>query len=201
MIILFFDTETTGLLPSFNLKPSDYKQIPRIVQLAYEVWKYDISTKEVSCLAYENRIIKPDGFEIPQHSVKYHGITTERAIIEGDSFDKVLHLFGHDVNLPDVIVGHNLKFDMLILGAEIYRHQFDHYFDSLNQKRQICTMQESKEFVGRRYYNGLPKRASLKELYRRCTGKDLREAHNAEHDVEATRDCFFELVKQGVIKL
>ena len=52
---------------------------------------------------------------------KIHGITTERALLEGDSLKSVLDLFAGELKNIQVLVGHNIDFDNKIVGAEFFR--------------------------------------------------------------------------------
>jgi hypothetical protein len=62
-MILFFDTETTGLPKNWKAPVTDLNNWPRLVQLAFLL--YDKSGNLVSSGDY---IIKPDGFSIPFES-------------------------------------------------------------------------------------------------------------------------------------
>ena len=66
-------------------------------------------------------IIKPNGFVIPETSSNIHGITTERALKEGIDLSIVLDLFDNDLKQADIIVGHNIDFDIKVVRAEMYR--------------------------------------------------------------------------------
>ena len=65
--IIFFDTETTGVIPRGKEEPLVYtNDFPHVVQLS---WK--LGDKE------GDFIIKPDGFTIPDAAAAVHGITTD----------------------------------------------------------------------------------------------------------------------------
>ena len=66
MKILFFDTETTGLISKNNF--------PYIVQFSYII--YDMDLKEI-ILKYDEIIQLPPTIQIPEESTKIHHITTE----------------------------------------------------------------------------------------------------------------------------
>lgn len=68
-----------------------------------------------------NFIIKPEGFNIPFKAQQVHGISTERAPAEGHDLLKVLELFRQDTNRARLLVGHNIEFDVNIIGAEFIR--------------------------------------------------------------------------------
>ncbi|MBW2250486.1 MAG: 3'-5' exonuclease, partial [Deltaproteobacteria bacterium] len=66
-------------------------------------------------------IIKPENFRIPVDASKVHGISTERAINEGEDLEKVLMTYNELAGQADYIVAHNISFDEKILGAELLR--------------------------------------------------------------------------------
>lgn len=85
---LFFDTETTGLPKNWRASVNDLNNWPRLVQLAYLL--YD----NVGNLISEgNYIVKPEGFTIPTDVSSIHGITTEKALKEGNEISTILNHF------------------------------------------------------------------------------------------------------------
>ena len=91
-MILFFDTETTGVIPrGLEHSPLNYAQrYPRIVQLSWQVCDGP-TVKE------GDFIIRPDGFTIPDEAAAVHGITTERAIAEGVEYKTAFLQFFNDL--------------------------------------------------------------------------------------------------------
>ena len=83
---LFFDTETTGLPRNWKAPVTDLNNWPRMVQIAWILC--DDKGNRVETADY---IIKPENFVIPQDASKVHGITTEKAINEGESLENVLN--------------------------------------------------------------------------------------------------------------
>ena len=96
-----------------------------------------------------------------------------------------------------VIVGHNIDFDLNIIGAEFIRCGFENHFEG---KLQLCTKLESVEYCalpgGR---GGGFKWPNLAELHQKLFGEDFPEAHNAAADVIATARCFLEMIRLGII--
>ena len=97
---LIFDTETTGLPKNKQAPLTDFDNWPRVVQLAWQL--HDSRGK---LLSNENMIVKPDGFTIPFNAEKVHGISTQRAIDEGEPLTEVLSRFTEDLNKADLIIG------------------------------------------------------------------------------------------------
>lgn len=187
---LFFDTETTGLPRDYNAPSSDTDNWPRMVQLSWIM--ADGKGAEV---ATGNYIIRPEGFSIPKAASDINGITTERAIREGEAASYVLDRFTRDLDDASMMVGHNIEFDIRIVGAEMIRLGRE---DAVGKKPYICTMKVATDFCklpGRHGY----KWPRLEELYRKLFHKRFPGAHDAINDVRATLRCFFELRRKGVI--
>src|SRR5687768_5850782 len=117
---LIFDTETTGIPHNKTAPITDLENWPRVVQLAWQL--HDAKGKLIS---RQNLLIQPDGFDIPYKAEQIHGISTKRALAEGHPLKSVLDLFIADLSRTAVLVGHNIEFDISILGAELIRKEFD----------------------------------------------------------------------------
>lgn len=189
---LIFDTETTGLPKKYNAPLTDLDNWPRLVQLAWQIHDEKGGLVEV-----KNFIVKPDGFTIPYDSEKIHGISTDRANREGVELKIVLEEFAKSVATSKLIIGHNVQFDVNIMGAEYLRAGVD---SKLMDTEHLCTKDESTDFCaipgGR---GGKFKWPKLIELHHKLFNEGFDEAHNAAADVEATTRCFLELVRVGVI--
>ena len=192
---LFFDTETAGVPSIRNASVTFLENWPRVVQLAWILsdCKGNIIKKRVA-------IISPNGFKIPEEAVRIHGITTERAIREGLPLYEVLEDFMKDLESVKMIIAHNIDFDQKILGAELLRMGFPYY--KLIEMPAICTMKSTTKFCAilnpNARYGGY-KWPSLQELYRKLFNRDFTDAHDALADITATKECFFELKRKGVI--
>jgi DNA polymerase III epsilon subunit-like protein/predicted transcriptional regulator len=202
-LFLFFDTETTGLPSDWDAPSSDVTNWPRIVQISWI-----ISNDRGQTISKHNYIVKPEGFSIPIELAKIHGITTERALKEGEKLNNILDYFLRDLQQVSYIVGHNISFDKNVVAAEIYRKGseklldeivIDKYVDMLETKPTICTMLSSTNFCRiPRYDNGY-KWPKLSELYYKLFNKELVDAHDSSVDVQATFDCFWRLKELGII--
>ena len=82
---LFFDTETTGLPRNWKAPVTDLNNWPRMIQIAWILC--DNSGNRIES---DDFIIKPENFEIPRDASRVHGISTERAINEGEDLVRVL---------------------------------------------------------------------------------------------------------------
>jgi len=190
---LIFDTETTGIPHNKTAPLSDLDNWPRIVQLAWQL--HDHNGKLVS---RNNFIIKPEGFDIPYKAEQVHGISTRRALEEGHELRSVLDLFIRDLASTKLLIGHNIEFDISILGAELIRQQLQP--EMVLQLEKLDTGIVSTEFC---QLSGGPggrlKMPRLVELHEKLFGKNFGDAHDASYDVAATARCYFGLIKQKVV--
>src|SRR5688572_19956194 len=113
---LIFDTETTGVPHNKTAPITDLDNWPRLVQLAWQL--HDNKGK---LIAQHNYIIRPEGFDIPYKAEQIHGISTKRAIDEGHDLMTVIGIFIQDLSKTSLLVGHNIEFDINIIGAEFIR--------------------------------------------------------------------------------
>ena len=189
---LIFDTETTGLPKRWKAPVSDTDNWPRCVQLAWQLHDDD-----GTLLEQDDYIIKPEGYNIPYDAEKIHGISTQLAQEKGKPLQEVLELFNKALEKTKFLVGHNLGFDLNILGAEYYRLNTENplpNFPVLDTCTEI-TATLCKLPGGR---GGKFKLPTLTELYNHLFKENFAEAHNATADVEATTRCFLELIRRRV---
>jgi len=190
-MLLFIDTETTGLPRSAG---SDCEKWPRIVQLAWAVYDRDGNRDSVN-----SHIIYPAGFTIPADAAAIHGITTERARAVGVSLYKILAELNRDIDRASAIIAHNADFDLPIVHTEFLRCRIE---TNLKEKYQFCTMKSPKIVQCCK----IPKQSgygykwpTLNELYAHLFATGFLGSHDAQADVEACARCFFELRRRGVI--
>lgn len=188
-MILFFDTETTGL-PNERL-PIGHPSQPYIVQLAAQLCEGD--GKPVAGFS----LIVDPGVPIPAGAANVHGITTERAVKFGVSTHFALSAFSHLYRNADLIVAHNSKFDKFVIETAIARHQNVKPLE----KAFFCTMEAAAPIVNlppteRMLAAGItkPKPPKLEECIRYFFGEGLDGAHDAMVDVEACRRVYFHIV-------
>lgn len=191
-MFLIFDTETTGLPKNFKAPLTDFDNWPRLVQLAWQIHNENGELVEV-----KNYIVKPEGFEIPFQAEKVHGISTERAHRDGKDLSWVLEEFNKSLEKTKYLVGHNVEFDINIMGCEYLRKAVS---SPLLDIEAVDTKDESTDYCaipgGR---GGKFKWPNLSELHDKLFNEGFDEAHNASADVVATARCFLELVRLGVI--
>ena len=209
-MIIFFDFETTGLIPPIiqsdgrqynpNYRRLEMYDEARAVQLAFCVYHNDGSIH-----SNHNHIIKPVDFAIPSESTEIHKITHMDAMNNGDNINDVLDNFEYYLDRSSLLVAHNINFDRNILLSEAYRQRRYKLVDKISNKRYFCTMRGYgiKDFVRipSKYYNGY-KNPKLIELHNKLFTErvPVNAWHNALTDAKITAKCFFALKKMKIIK-
>jgi len=188
---IIFDTETTGLPKRWKAPLIESENWPRCVQIAWQVHE-----DSGELLSHEDYLIQPQGYTVPYDAEQIHGISTALAQQQGRPLAEVLALFSSALEQADYVAGHNVTFDLNIMGAEFLRLG-DH--NPLEQAQVIdtCTEETAQlcQLPGGR--GGKFKLPTLTELYIHLFGTGFGEAHNAIADVEATTRCFLELLRKG----
>lgn len=171
--ILFFDTETTGLIPR-NENTNNY---PRLVQLSALLY-----SETGNLLQTFDCIVKPNGFSIPNSEI--HGINDKIANSKGVDISIILLEFKEICKKANLIVCHNYAFDSLIIKSELRRINQSDFISAIPS---FCTMTEC---------SSLSNSISLNNLYKSLFNIDIENQHNSFNDVNATAKCFFELINQ-----
>lgn len=192
MKYLIFDTETTGTPKNYNGHPADFDNWPRVIQLAYAFYE-----DEVLIESYE-ALIKPNGWEIP--TAKFwidNGFSTEESIQNGIEIEYALAKFLACINETDVLIAHNLKFDLPIVQSEMLRIEMK----SENKPERFCTMTNTTNICKLPSGRGGYKWPKLEELHQFLFKCNFDGAHDALSDVLATAKCFFELKNRKLINI
>ena len=113
---LIFDTETTGLPRNWSAPLNDLDNWPRVIQIAWQL--HDVDGALVEAKDY---LIQPRGFNIPFKAQDIHGISTDLALRDGLLLEEVIQKFVNVLARTKFLIGHNLKFDTNVLGAEFIR--------------------------------------------------------------------------------
>ena len=195
MLILFFDTETTGLPLSRRASPQQSHLWPSVVQLSFIL--YDVSN-QVSVDSQDMIIKLPRDAALPKESIAIHGITRARLNTKGIPISVALDAFEAAVAKADLVVAHNLEFDLNVLKAELWRARRSLEFQPpIGRARQFCTMVATKKLCnlkakskdGRQYV----KYPKLEELHRHMFGVEHGHMHDAMGDVLAGLRCYCQL--------
>ncbi len=192
-MFLIFDTETTGLPLLYNAPLTNFNNWPRMVQIAWQL--HDELGNFVEA---QNHIVRPEGFEIPINAKMVHGISTEYALEHGEPLGDVLDMFLEAAKKAKYLVGHNINFDLSIVGCEFLRNRDE---NPLPEWKIIDTCTEKTaefcQFPGGK--NGKFKLPKLIDFHKLLFDEDFSSAHNACADVEATARVFLECVRRGVL--
>jgi DNA polymerase III epsilon subunit-like protein len=205
MKVVFFDTETTGLMPrDKELSLSDSSKYPHIVQFSCIV--YDFENHETIRIS-DDIIQVPDGIVIPPESIQFHGITDVISREKGKPIREVLDRFVSIMDEVDLVIAHNMEFDLRITLVELVRIMDNAGLSSverekystminkiINANKYYCSMKESIEIckikaVSRmgKEYNKFP---SLSELHKHYFGFVPSGLHNSLNDVVIGLRCF-----------
>lgn len=198
-IKLFIDTETTGLPLNNNLPYTDLKNWPYLVQVALI-----IEDDNYGILAKRNIILKPDGYTIPESATKIHGISNEIAVKNGEDRDKVISFLDLALYKSDIIIGHNVSFDLNVIKSEIirikgienalFKKKKHIVIDTMKMGRNICKIPNLSFHTRLSLPNKYPK---LDELYYKLFNKHFNNQHDAMADVQAAYDCYYELKRKS----
>ena len=192
-MFLIFDTETTGLPLLKNAPLTNFDNWPRMVQIAWQL--HDELGNFVEA---QNHIVRPDGFEIPINAKMVHGISTEYALEHGEPLGDVLDMFLEAAKKAKYLVGHNINFDLSIVGCEFLRNRGENPLPNWKVV-DTCTEKTAEfcQFPGGSH--GRFKLPKLIDFHKLLFGEDFSSAHNACADVEATARVFLECVRLGVL--
>ena len=189
-----FDTETTGL-PVYtckrgyhNPKELDKYDTSRVVSISWI-----ISSNELNIIEKASYFIKPDGYIIPEQSIKIHGITNEKANEDGVPIKLVLDKLVSCLHLMKVVVAHNVHFDVNVLKSECYRYGYGDIAEILGKSIKYCTMDYGKNLLA------LSKNPKLSELYEMLYDEPMLNAHDAEYDTYYCYKCF-EILRQTPLR-
>lgn len=178
---LFVDTETLGKPLDHELSYKNIDNWPDIRQIAWI-----ITDKDFNVIKERNFFTIPSSF--PREDDYLEPIV--KPIYE------ILGLFLKDLEQCDVIVGHNIEYDINVIASQLYRYSLDE--NKLLNITHFCTMISSVSYcgfdttIGYRY----PK---LQELYCKIFSKPFKGAHDAYNDITATVKCTKELFYKGVL--
>jgi len=197
--VLLFDVETSGFI-SKKIPANDPEQ-------AWAVQVGAILSTQNEDLDKINHIIQANGREMNYHAQKIHGISIEQSETEGLPEIEVAEKFGLLLRQADMIVCHNFDFDWAFVYQMLERN-----IDDLSDEARsafyldlpsFCTMKskEVKQHVKARNVKGAIKWPKLIELHEKLFGEGFADAHDAFADITATKNCFFELIKQEIITI
>lgn len=186
--LLFVDVETSGIPQSLKNSVNATELWPYILQVAWQVC--DLSGQVIKT---EDHYVYDEKVKIDPSSFKVHGLTIETLIQIGEQRKDVMRRFAADLRYyQPVVIGHFVEFDSKMLQVAMSRAGLKNI---LQEQPHFCTMLATSDYSFMPDHN-YPK---LDELHLRLFQHRPENIHNALGDVEATKACFFELVKRGEI--
>lgn len=209
MRVLVFDTETTGLPKSKIINPDTLNLWPHIVQFSYVI--YDTVLNDI--VETSDSIVKlEDGITISEDSTKMHGITNEISNKNGIDIDLILEDFFYHLRNVDLLVGHNVSFDINMIKVELLRIIYENHLNIsddeiktikynlhflTNYKNICCTLQSSIELCNIKAINKFGKEyikfPKLLELHQKLFESTPKNLHNSLNDILVTLRCYIKL--------
>ena len=193
-MFLVYKCATTGL-PLFGEPDNDPGQ-PHIVRLAAILCDDDGDMVDEL-----DKIVAPDGWEIPEATVPFHGITTEGALRNGEPELAVLQRFLDLAAQADRRVAHNEPFDSRIIRYALARYLPDQVEAWATKPEPYCTMKATKDLLAA---EGPPpwmrgRAIKVQPIYEYLIGGDWENEWSK--DAAATADCvrqiYVELQRRG----
>jgi DNA polymerase III epsilon subunit-like protein len=206
MRVLVFDTETTGLPKTKIMSPDTLNLWPHIVQFSYVI--YDINLNDI--VGSSNNIVKiSEELTIPEESVKIHGITKDISNMKGSHLNIILKDFFYHLRNVDLLVGHNVSFDINMVKVELMRMiylnesqdetklyktdlhlltNFKNICCTLKDSIQLCKI-ETLDKYGKPYF----KYPKLVELHQKLFESTPNNLHNSFNDILITLRCYVKM--------
>jgi len=188
-MFLILDIETTGLpdQPARNIY-YEYKEVERynksrVIQICMQLCD---SEKKLIKEIYE---YINNGVEIPEEAKEIHKITEEKCK-GGKKLVELESDIYYILRNCEIIIGHNINFDVNVLAAELYRNHQEALARILFYKKRFCTMNRARDYNIKKY------KPRLTELYKILFDKEIEGAHDAKNDVEACKECFFKMIER-----
>jgi len=206
MFVIIFDTETSGLPKTKVINETTIKDWPHIVQLSYII--YDTDSDKIIKLS-DNIVKIPDDITLTNENIKFHGINRDIMNEKGKHIVEILQELLSDIESVDIIVGHNIDFDINMVIAEIYRCAMDTKNSSIKEinlpiivqfqyMNRYCTMKNSIELCNIKKFSKTTgkeyiKFPTLSETYVNLFNEKPNNMHNSLNDVYACFRCFYKL--------
>lgn len=176
-----FDTETSGV---FSKKMTELDpRAPHMASLAVLGFTDDLQTEVFSFY----KLIRPDGWVMPEEASKVNGLTHEQLEREGIPLVQAFLETEEIFMTSNVVAGFNVSFDFRILHTECLRLKRDHPID---RQKTRCLMLAMADVIREPTAWGDFAWPKLTKAFKYCYGVDFEGAHDALSDVRATRDVW-----------
>jgi DNA polymerase-3 subunit epsilon len=192
-VILFFDTETTGLVQ--RDLPHDHPVQPDLVQLGMSLCDPDGAER-----AAVELLVRRDGAAIPLKATEVHGIDAGIADRAGLKLVTAASIFWAFRALADTIAAHHLDFDERVMATATHRAG---RIAAPGSVARACTAEMAEPILRlpptarmKQYGHGDKfKKPSLEECHRHYFGTPVAQAHSALADARACSRVYFALVR------
>tara|TARA_A100001015_G_C15035286_1_gene735807 strand:+ start:2593 stop:3246 length:654 start_codon:yes stop_codon:yes gene_type:complete len=203
MKVLVFDTETTGL-PINKPEISDVNKWPHVIQLSHILYDTD---NDIIIDCHDDIIKLDDKINISVESIKIHGITRSQSKRKGIDICHALDKFNEIFLKADIIVAHNISFDIKMIMVELLRNNKQQIYFNLQgyDMKKYCTMKNSvnicKILKTRNNGNTYYKFPRLSELHTKLFKTHPNGTHDSMADVLICLRCYCKIVNNNdVIK-
>lgn len=189
MLAMIFDTETTGML---NWKaPNGDPSQPDIVQLCAKLSENGRVVSSLNLFVHGESPIEDKAFEV-------HRISREMTARIGVSRNFMCRAFQAMAEKADVLVGHNVDFDIRMMQIAMIRERGSG--EIFQRKAKFCTKEESTQIcrIPHPSKSGQYKWPTLAEAYSILVDpRGFADAHDAEADVNACHAVYNVLVSRS----
>lgn len=204
MLILAYDTETTGII-----RENDYTNPKNPFLASIAMLLFDSDTNKI--VSSFNAAVKPDGWTMPEEAGRVNGLTDEYLNTFGIPATIVIPTVIALATKADLLIAHNVEFDTKVVASALWRHLLtETTFDNIEENHEIiatpvnfwlslptyCTMKESKEIVRATNKKGALKYPKLTEAYEFFFNRPLNRAHSANADAVAVLEIYLALQAQ-----
>lgn len=201
MLVLAYDTETTGII-----RGSDYTNPANPFLASIAMLLFDSDTNKI--VSSFNAVVKPNDWTMPEEAGRVNGLTNEYLNAFGIPAEIIIPTIMAFATKADLLVAHNVEFDTKIIATALYRHLLNEVQPDTIEKNQeemvapvnfwlslptYCTMKESKTIVGATNKKGALKHPKLTEAYEFFFDKPLNRAHSANADAVAVLEIYLAL--------
>lgn len=184
---IVIDTESTGLTRLSFANKFNYKQWPRMVQIAWAL------VDDGAIVERQSFIIQPNDYTIPAAATQIHGIRQEDAIKKGVPIESAMDRLQHAFAKCHCVIAHNINFDVGIIESEALRKDLRIKIPT----KRVCTVHLGRQYLQRNKgikRGGYPK---LSQLYESLLGFTYSGQHDAANDVIACFHVYKKLSRLG----
>lgn len=215
MRVIVFDTETTGLPSTKTITSTNLHMWPHILQFSYVIYDTVLN----SIIEIKDSVVRvDDDIKISKESTNIHGITNQMCEEIGVSIFTILDEFFYYLKDCDMLIGHNISFDLNMIEVELMRiicdKRNDHNNNNDNENEKIksamdfkqklsnykniyCTLNESIQLCNiqavSKYGKTYLKFPKLSELHVKLFDSEPKNLHNSLNDVLITLRCYMKI--------